>query len=174
MLETSRLVMRDYTAADIDMILPILSDPRTMSFWPVPFGREDVERWIGRSIASYQENGFGRRPIFLKESGELIGDCGMMLSMVDGELRNDIGYILHHPYWGRGYAIEASRAVMDDAFTRLGLDDIYANMPCDHDSSRQVAERLGMGRVREFTNTRNRDIRTYLYKIRRDAVEEGE
>ncbi len=63
---------------------------------------------------------------------------------------------------------------MDDAFTRLGLDDIYANMPCDHDSSRQVAERLGMGRVREFTNTRNRDIRTYLYKIRRDAVEEGE
>jgi len=165
--------MREYTTSDIDAIAPVLSDPRTMSFWPVPFGREDVERWVGRSIASYREHGFGRRPIFLKETGELIGDCGIMLSMVDGELRNDIGYILHHPYWGHGYAIEASRAVMDDAFTRLGLHDLYANMPCDHDRSRHVAEQLGLQRVKEFNNTRNRDIRTYLYMIRREMVEGG-
>ena len=111
-IETSRLLLRGHLPADFDLLLPILSDPVTMGFWPAPFDRERVRAWVERSMANHAEHGFGRMLMVLKESGEVIGDCGVMRSSVGGEMRNDLGYILHHPYWGKGYAVEAARGVM--------------------------------------------------------------
>jgi RimJ/RimL family protein N-acetyltransferase len=164
-IQTPRLLLREPTFDDFDLLLPILSDPVTMSFWPAPFTEERIRAWIERSIASHAEHRFGRWIIVSRESGEVMGDCGVMRSPVDGVVRNDLGYIVHHRHWGSGYATEAARGVMEDAFTRLGLEDLHANMPQDHHASRRVAERIGMRRAGEFINTRNRDIPTFLYTI---------
>jgi RimJ/RimL family protein N-acetyltransferase len=83
-------------------------------------------------------------------------------------VRNDLGYILHHRHWGSGHATEAARDAMEDAFTRLGMEELHANMAHDHHASRRVAERIGMRRVGEFINARNRDIPTFIYTIGRD------
>ena len=165
MIETERLLLRKFSTDDVEALLPILSDPTTMRFWPKPFAFEDVENWIARSLQSYEEHGFGKYAVVLKASGTLIGDCGILRLPVQGEPVNDLGYIIHHPFWRQGYATEAARAVKDYAFDVLKLDVLHANMAWDHDGSRRVAENVGMQKVREYVNERNRNIRTLLYAI---------
>jgi len=167
MIETENLQLRNYAAEDLDELFAILSDPVTMSFWPSPLTRDEAAAWIARSIESFQEHGFGRYALTLKHDKKIIGDCGILRVEKAGEMVNDLGYIIHHPYWRKGYAAEAARAVIDDAFSRLDIDVIHANMPHDHVSSRKTAERIGMKRVGEFTNEKNRGVRTLLYAIDR-------
>ena len=167
MIETENLLLRECADEDVEELFVILSDPVTMRFWPRPLTREESRAWIARSAESFREHGFGRYAVTLKGDQRIIGDCGILKVEKAGELVNDLGYIIHHPYWRKGYAVEAAGAVVSDAFERLKLDVIHANMPHDHDSSRKVAERLGMKRVGEFINERNGNVRTLLYAISR-------
>lgn len=163
-LETERLILRPYTASDLDALHTIVSDNATMSFWPQPFTREQTEQWLRRHIASCEQHGYGRCGIGLKaENGRLIGDCGIMLSEVDGTPEYDLGYIIYAPWWGRGYGFEAAEAWLAYGIDRLGLSRICANMPHDHSASERVALKLGMRFERRFRNSRNRDIETKLY-----------
>lgn len=166
-LDTKHLTLREYTPEDADALYPVLSDAETMSFWPKPLSMDNVRAWIDRSIRSYSENGFGRYAVVLKETGELIGDCGIVRSELDGQAVIDLGYIIHKNHWKKGYATEAARAVIDFAFSTLNLSTLHANMPHDHHASRKVAEKLGFTRVKEFNNERNRGIKTFLYELRR-------
>lgn len=162
-LDTPRLSLRKFTLADADALFAIHSDPTTMCFWPRPRTLEETIEWIERSMRSYEEHGFGRYLVTLKETGELIGDCGILSMTLNGMEVVDIGYILHHPWWGRGLASEAAAAVRDHAFEGLGLPTLHANMAYDHIASQRVAEKIGMTKVGEFMNERNRGIRTMLY-----------
>ncbi|MEB3280442.1 MAG: GNAT family N-acetyltransferase [Lyngbya sp.] len=164
-LETHRLILREYQPDDLDNIFGILSDPKTMSYWPQPFTQSQVEAWIKRSIESYQINGFGRYLIQLKPTAEIIGDAGILKSNVADELVNDLGYIIHYPYWGKGYATEVATALKDYALTVLKLDHLHINMPENHLASRRVAEKIGMKFIREFNNEKNRNIKTLFYGI---------
>lgn len=165
MIETQNLLVRQYSLQDIDELFPILSNAKTMSFWPSPFTWDDVRAWINRSLESQVHPGLGRCAVVLKETQKIIGDCGIVKVTIDGELVNDLGYIIHHHYWGNGYATEAAIALKDYGFNRLNLDALYANMPYNHDASRRVAEKLGMQKIKEFDNPRNRGIRTFLYAV---------
>ncbi len=84
-----------------------------MSFWPAPFTTEQTSQWIERSIKSYAENGFGRFAVELKESGKLIGDCGILISELDRKPEYDLGYIIYAEYWGKGYGTEAARSALE-------------------------------------------------------------
>ena len=165
MIETENLFLRRYSIEDLEELFLILSDPVTMSFWPSPLTRDETRGWIARSIESYQKYGTGRYCVVLKQDQKIIGDCGILRVEKAGEQVYDLGYIIHHPFWRRGYAVEAARAVIDHAFNTLGLDAIHANMPFNHDSSRLVAERIGMKKIGEFINERNRNVRTLLYAL---------
>lgn len=162
-VETEPLTLRDLTLDDLEPLHRIFSDPITMSFWPAPFAEEDTRRWIQRALRDYETLGFGRRAVILKESGELIGDCGLLYTEVDGKSEYDLGYIIHHPYWGNGYATEAAEACKRYAVETLGIGRLVANMPVDHVASARVAEKIGMGCEKTFINAKNRNIATYLY-----------
>lgn len=164
-LETKRLIIREYTEEDIPVLFNILSNPITMSFWPVPFNMNQVENWVQRSINNYKSLGFGRYALILKENGKQIGDCGLMVSEIDGKPENDLGYIIDCSYWKNGYALEAAEACKNYAFKKLSFSRLCANMPYNHEGSRKVAEKIGMKKEKEFYNTRNRNILTYLYSI---------
>lgn len=152
---------------DLDALHAILSDNETLSFWPRPYTREETRDSIQRNIKSYADNGFGRWACVLKETGAVIGLCGIVKMETNGREVNDLGYIFGKSHWGKGYATEAAQAVVDHAFGVLGLDSITANMPWDHNASRRVAEHLGMIKIGEFNNLRNRGIRTLLYELRK-------
>lgn len=165
-LETERLQLRTYTEEqDIDALHAILSDERTMAFWPAPFTREQTANWIRRSVQACEELGFGRWAIMRKTDGAMIGDAGFLLGEVDGVRENDLGYIIHADYWHSGYGREAAEACLRHGFQHFGMRRICANMPYDHQASEAVAIKLGMTLEKEFYNSRNRNILTKLYSI---------
>jgi ribosomal-protein-alanine N-acetyltransferase len=164
-IETKRMLIRPLSKTDISELYPIFSNPVTMKFWPAPFSLEQTEGWVQRNIDRYREYGFGRYGILLKENGKLIGDCGVVVTEIDGQIENDLGYIIHHPYWGKGLATEAAAAWKRYAFDTLQLSRLCANMAFDHTASRRVAEKLGLKKEKTFYNQRNHNILTYLYTI---------
>ena len=162
-LKTARLYLRPYQVSDFEQLYPILSDPTTMSFWPQPYNQEQVHHWISRAMESYEENGFGRWPIFLQDNDQLIGCAGYFRLEVNDQFENDLGYIIHHPFWRMGYASEVAKACLDYGLHTLKLDRIVANMPTDHLGSKAVAEKIGLKETLTFINKKNRNIPTYLF-----------
>lgn len=165
MIETERLFIRKFVPGDLEEFFDILADPETMNFWPHPYSRDGAKAWIDRSLQSYAEFGFGRYVIVLQEGQIIIGDCGILKMKLAGEEINDFGYIIHHPFWRNGFAAEAASAVSDYAFRHLNLKTLHANMPWNHYGSIRVAEKIGMKKIKEFINERNRNIRTMLYAV---------
>jgi len=164
-VETDRLRLRELTPEDLEPLSQILSDPITMSFWPAPLDLEATRQWIDRNLRSYAECGLGRWAVILKETDELIGDCGILKAEVAGRREYDLGYIIHHPYWRRGYAVEAAKACQRYAVETLGLKRLVANMPTDHVASIRVAEKIGMRWEKTFDNPKNRGLATHLYAL---------
>lgn len=164
-LITARLRLEPLTRAHLPDLATLLGDRETMSFWPAPFTPDDVENWLGRSTAAWENHGHGRFAIRRRDDGRMIGDAGLMPATVDGENMIDIGWIVTRTEWGRGYATEAARALVDHAFGTLGLAAVHANMPAHHAASRRVAERIGMIWIRRFANARNRNLPTDLFRL---------
>ena len=162
MIETARLLLREYTIEDVPVLHRIQSDATTMKFWATPFTEENTRSWIERTIASYASNGFGRYAVIHKGTNTQIGDVGMMRTLVNGKEEVDLGYIIHADHWRNGYAIEAASAVLQHGMDKK-LPRIVANMAFDNIASQCVAEQLGMIKELEFINVRNRNIVHYLY-----------
>jgi len=162
MLETPRLLLREYTLDDLPALHRILSDSITMQFWPRPFTDAESRGWLERAILSYSTNGFGRCAVILRETGEQIGDAGLMRTEVNAKPELDLGYIIHANYWRNGFGLEAATASLQYG-VEAGERRIVANMAHDNVASRRVAERLGTSKELEFANARNRGILTYLY-----------
>ncbi len=151
-LETERLFLREMTMKDAETLSLVLSDPESMQFYPQPFSREEVENWIKWNIGNYQKYGFGLWAVCLKESSEMIGDCGITMQQVEKDLFPEIGYHLRKEFRGKGYATEAVTACAEFAKKR-GMKKIISYMKSDNLSSRHVAERNGMKFVKAFTKT---------------------
>lgn len=143
-LETPRLLLREFTPADANALEAILGDPVTMQYYPAPFDRKGVEEWIGKNIGRYQRDGHGLRAMVLKDSGELIGDCGCTLQEVEGTNHIEVGYHVRRDLWSKGYATEAARACMEYAFNRLGARRVISIIRPENMQSRRVAEKNGM------------------------------
>src|SRR5277367_4674131 len=99
-LETARLRLREFTAPDAGMLALVLSDPETMRYYPAPYDRDGVERWIERNRKRYREDGVGLWAMELIQTAELIGDCGIAVQEVEGERMYEIGYHLRRDFWG--------------------------------------------------------------------------
>lgn len=143
-LETERLVLREFAPGDTDALLKVLGDPIAMQYYPAPFTRAEVDEWIARNRARYADPGFGLWAMLLKSSGELIGDCGCVMQEVDGRNEIEVGYHVRRDLWGSGYATEAARACMDYAFARLGATWVISMVRPENVASRRVAEKNGM------------------------------
>jgi len=166
-LASDRIAIRPWTLDDVDALHAILSDPITMSFWPAPFTREQTNAWIERSIQHYEVNGYSRCALIYRADGLLIGDIGLLRTVITGLDVVDLGYIVDRRWWGQGIATEGAIMTRDSAFA-AGLGSLHANMATNHLASRRVAAKIGMREVLEFDNPRNRGIRTVLMEVRRD------
>jgi RimJ/RimL family protein N-acetyltransferase len=143
-LETGRLVLRELTLADVDDLLEVLGDPDSMRFYPHPFSRDEVVRWIEWSQRSYLEHGHGLWGMVLKETGELVGDCGLVVQAVDGERLVEVGYHVRPSHQRRGLATEAATACRDHAFEVVAVDLLIALVRVENEPSAGVARNLGM------------------------------
>ncbi len=161
-IETTRLILREWEHEDLEELYKILADHETMSFWPEPFTRKGVQDWIESSQQRFKKYGFGRMAIIHKASKRIIGDCGFKRVIIDGNEENDLGYIVFKDFWGQGLGSEATKAAFEYGIHQLGLKRIVANMEDTHLISRSVAEKIGMKLEKTFINSRNRNKMTLL------------
>lgn len=164
-IETERLRLREYTAEDFDSLFALLSDPETMQHYPKPYDEKGARRWLEWSLQNYKDHGFGWWAMELKESGEFIGDCGITMQNIDGELLPEIGYHIHKNFWRKGYGKEAAKAVRDWGFENTEFDCLYAYMDRDNIASWATAAAAGMKRIKEYTD--DTDGQLYVYAITR-------
>ena len=169
MIETPRLILRNYTLSDFDSLYEILSDPETMQHYPAPYGEEKTRNWITWNLDNYEKYGFGLWAVVLKETGEFIGDCGITLQNIDGEILPEIGYHIHKKYWRRGFAKEAARAVRDWGFRNTEYDIFYSYMKYTNVGSYSTALANGMKKVKEYPDPKN--TISYAYAITREEWE---
>ena len=94
-LETERLILRELTNEDFAAWYEILSDAETMQFYPAPFDEEKVRQWISWNLENYQTYGFGLWAVLLKEENRFIGDCGITMQYIHGQMLPEIGYHIH-------------------------------------------------------------------------------
>lgn len=143
-LETRRLRLREFTVHDADALEAVLGDPVAMQFYPAPFDRAEVDDWIRRNRARYIDPGFGLWAMLLKDSGELIGDCGCFVRDLQGDVEFELGWHVRRDLWGRSYATEAAQRCIEYAFSSLGAERIIALIRPENLSSCRVAEKSGM------------------------------
>ena len=169
MIETERLILRNYSLSDFDSLFEIMSDPETMQHYPAPFDAERTRNWITWNLDNYEKYGFGLWAVVLKETGEFIGDCGITLQNIDGEILPEIGYHIHKKYWRRGFGKEAARAVRDWGFRNTEYDIFYSYMKYTNVGSYSTALANGMKKVKEYPDPKN--TISYAYAITREEWE---
>jgi RimJ/RimL family protein N-acetyltransferase len=149
-IETARLKLRELTTSDSDKLAIVLSDPESMKFYPHPFTKEEVENWIKWNVENYKRYGFGLWAVILKDTNQLIGDCGITMQKIEDASYPEIGYHIQKEYCRKGYATEAAKACMDFAFNKKGFTKIISYMKHDNIPSRSVAEKNGMKFIKTF------------------------
>jgi RimJ/RimL family protein N-acetyltransferase len=148
-LETDRLVLRPLALDDLDELASILGDAEALTFWGGPLDREGARHWIERHLARYEADGFGRCAVIMRAARELVGDCGLITTVVEGQPEVELGWIVRRSQWGNGIATEAAAAWRDFAFDTVGLERIVSMISAENIASRRVAEKLGMSVERE-------------------------
>jgi RimJ/RimL family protein N-acetyltransferase len=146
-LRTPRLVLREWRDQDYEPFAALSADPAVMEMLPPLPDRAASDAWIAETRAHWAEHGFGLWAVELPGEASLIGVVGLHLVPFPAPFPPvEIGWRLARSYWGRGYAVEAACAAIDDGFRRLGLDEIVAFTVPANRRSWQVMERLGMSR----------------------------
>jgi RimJ/RimL family protein N-acetyltransferase len=149
MFMTERLVVRHFVPDDLDEFAALCADPLVMRYMSdgVPLPRSEVERWIGVCQQKYANVGYGTSAVFERESGKFVGYCGVVRAP-DHDF-DELIYALNTEFWGKGYATEAGRAMLEYVFARSTLVQIWETIHPDNANSVHVAEKLGLRFVRK-------------------------
>ena len=145
-IETERLVIRGFDAADADPMAAVYGDPDVMQHVCTGLlDRDGTEKLLEQYRRAQDEHGFSTWAVVEKESGAVVGDVGFGLFAPTGE--PELGYTLATAVWGRGYGLEAASACVVAAFAYLPHRRIVAKIELENARSLRLAERLGMRTV---------------------------
>ena len=165
-LKTERLILRELTYDDYAALYAVLADSDIMQHYPYTFDEARVRRWIGRNRERYQQDGFGLWAVVLKETGEMIGDCGITMQNIHGTMLPEIGYHIRADRQRRGYASEAAAECIRYAFENLGFPAVYSYMKYTNIPSQRTAMKNGMKYIGEYPDPDN--TYTRVYRITRE------
>lgn len=171
-IETERLILREMNENDYDALYAVLADSDIMQHYPYTFDETRVRGWISRNIERYQIFGFGLWAVCLKDTREMIGDCGLTMQMIGGMIKPEIGYHIRKDQQRKGYAKEAAIAVRDWTFKNTPFHVIFSYMKCTNIPSVQAAVSWGCHQVDEFEDDEN-EI-TKVFAITREKWLRGE
>lgn len=170
-LETERLYLRELKQSDFEALCRILQDDETMYAYEGAFNDTEVQEWLDRQISRYQKGNLGLWAVILKETDEMIGQCGLTMQMWKNEEVLEIGYLFERSYWHKGYAIEAAKACKKYGFEILKADEICSIIRDTNIASQKVAINNGMKIVDIWTkHYRGVDMPHYRYVIHRQPI----
>ena len=155
-IETTRLILREIISEDVDRIFLLDQNPEVMKYIGVKPVKtlEESEETIRNIRNQYTENGIARWAVIEKESNFLIGWSGLkLLTKPLNGFTNvyELGYRFLPEYWGKGYATEAGKAVVEYGFEKLKLDKIYACTDIENINSTYILkDKLGFSEKGTF------------------------
>lgn len=157
-LATARVTLRELTPDDEDILFELDSDPEVMEFLTggVPSSRDEIKRVIERMIGLTQNHHgrFGYWAALEKESGRFMGWFHFRPSKknADNIKRIELGYRLQRDFWGKGYATEVSRALIEKGFRELEVEEVFAVTMKTNLRSQNVMRKCGMSLMRAYSD----------------------
>ncbi|WP_322922263.1 GNAT family N-acetyltransferase [Paenibacillus campi] len=169
MIETKRLMIREMMQSDYEALCKILCDEEVMHIgYGSAFNLEEAQNWLHRHFKRYKECGFGFWAVVLKETDEMIGQCGLTMQNWKGKEILEIGYSFQKAHWHKGYATESAIACKEYAFSVLDANQVYSIIRDTNIASQKVAIGNGMKIIDKDTrNFRNIDMELFLYCVER-------
>lgn len=178
LLETGRLVIRNWEDRDRELFHRINSDEQVMAFFPFRRDRAAADRTFDELRESIARRGFGFAALELRETGRAIGFAGLHADSVVPSMppeTTEIGWRLAPEFWGKGYVTEAAEALLTHAFATMGLDRVISFAVWNNHRSTAVMKRIGMQPepVKDFDHPRIPDTHPHLkrhvfYRIMRE------
>lgn len=149
LFETERLRFRELNTGDAQFAFDLNSDPLVIQYTgDPPFENiEAAKTFLDNYTEVYRKNKYGRWGVELKETGELLGWCG--LKFHPEENVTDVGYRFFRKHWGKGYATEAAAATIQFGFSEFHLHRIVAHARKENVASLRVLEKCGMKNIGE-------------------------
>jgi RimJ/RimL family protein N-acetyltransferase len=153
-LETERLVLRNWLETDVNCYMVLAKDVGYNCFSrPGHFlvhTPEEVKEKVQLRMNLFHERKLGKFPIFLKGTEEFIGTCGLEPFELEGRTEVELGYRLCLKHWGRGYAAESAAAILRYGFGDLKLARIKAFALPQNRASLRILEKLGFHYLHDF------------------------
>jgi RimJ/RimL family protein N-acetyltransferase len=142
-IRTERLTIRPFTIEDVPAIHAALyADASAMRFIGGPHSLERTRQGIAGYIEHQRAAGYSFWAVTETATGTMIGEAGLYpMNGVGPDI--ELGYALGTPWWGRGYATEAARAILAAAFRDLGADRVVAVAKRENTGSLHVLDKLG-------------------------------
>ena len=166
-LETNRLLLREMTHSDMSALSSILQDEKVMYTYNGAFSDKETLIWIQKQLQRYKDYGFGLWGVFLKDTDEMIGQCITMQEYKTVQVP-EIGYLLAHEYWYKGYAVEAATVCREYGFDMLKFDELYSIIRDTNVASQKVALRNGMNPIDSIVkHYRGVDMPHLVYSVKK-------
>jgi RimJ/RimL family protein N-acetyltransferase len=146
MIESDRLLLRNWQQRDREPFARMNADPRVMEFFPACLSSAESDSLVDRIEEHFREHGFGLWAAELREERLFIGFVGLAVPRLEAHFTPcvEIGWRLAAGYWGRGLATEGAAAVVRHAFESLKLDALVSFTVPANLASRRVMEKIGM------------------------------
>jgi len=168
-IETDRLILREFTLDDLSATREIVCDEQTMYALNGAWSAQENREGIQKQVQGYREDGFGRWAVVLKDADKVIGICGLQWCDTDKDKVLEIGYLFNRAYWGNGYAAEAAIACKHYAFDIMNYGEVFSLVRDTNLASMNVAIRNGMLiRGRFIKHYKGEDIPHYIFSARKD------
>ncbi|MEG1880090.1 MAG: GNAT family N-acetyltransferase [Oscillospiraceae bacterium] len=170
-LETDRLILREMTQDDLLALCKILQDKDVMYAYEHAFSDEETQLWLDRQLERYENYGFGLWAVILKETNEMIGQCGLTMQSVGECEVLEVGYLFQKDFWHNGYATEAAIACKNYAFEKLNKNEVYSIIRDNNIASQNVAKRNGMTICGEIVkHYYNMEMPHLLYCVKKEVA----
>jgi ribosomal-protein-alanine N-acetyltransferase len=151
-IEGKRILLRDHVADDLPVMHAWITDPRVSKYlsWRT-YTLEETMIMLADNIreAGSPERSHYFMAMLLKDGSQIIGEAGFSIESRGADGNDgvaDIGYFLFPEYWGKGYASEAARLLIEYCFTKMKLHKVTASCDAENRASEQVMIRCGMQR----------------------------
>jgi ribosomal-protein-alanine N-acetyltransferase len=164
-LDSNRLRTRFLNMNDVETWAEFFEDKDAVEFIP-NFGfatsKDRAKHWIEKQLGRYADKRYGLQALIHKDTNEFIGQCGLLIQEIDGELEVEVGYHIFKKYWGKGYAPEAAKLFIDFGFENNQSNSIISIIKTGNHRSQRVADKNGLKRIKQ---TKWTDMDVFIYQI---------